>query len=101
MLAKLVGLIEKEGVFEGKPYHSIKLHLIAQANEEGFFGMRVLDPKYTSIKYDRLSFIFGKPMDKQMLVDLVGDEIDVHYDDNKHIVGIRPVENNKPPEKKQ
>lgn len=99
MLAKLMGLIEKQGVFEGKPFHSIKLHLIAPAIEEGFFGWRVLDPKYTSIKYDRLSFIFGKPMDMQELVTYVGDEVDIHYDDNKHIVGIRVIDNK--PEKKQ
>lgn len=99
MRAKLVGLVEKQGVFQEKPFHSIKLHLIAPTVEEGFFGWRVLDPKFTSIKYDRLSFIFGKPIDMQELVTYVGDEVDIQYDDNKHIVGIHLIDNK--PDKKQ
>ena len=101
MLAQLVGCVEKQGVFEGKPYHSIKLHLIASPVEEGFFGKRVLDPKYTSIKFERLSFVVGRPMEYRELVEHVGEDIDIQYDDNKHIVGIKFLEDNSKPDKKQ
>lgn len=45
MRAKLIGLVEKQGVFEGKPFHSIKLHCIAPSEDKDFVGWRVLDVK--------------------------------------------------------
>lgn len=88
MRAKLVGLVEKQGVFEGKPYHSIKLHCIAPSDDKDFTGWRVLDPKTTSIKYDRLPYIVGRLMELSELVTYVGSEIDIQYNDNKQITGI-------------
>lgn len=88
MKAKLMGLVEKEGVFEGKPYHSIKLHCIAPGDDKGFVGWRVLDIKTTSIKFDRLPFIVGRPMEVSELATYVGSEIDIQFDDQKRISGI-------------
>ncbi|MBD5144983.1 MAG: hypothetical protein HDT21_03590 [Ruminococcus sp.] len=89
MRAKLVGLVEKQGVFEGKPYHSIKLHCIAPSDDKDFHGWRVLDPKNTSIKYDRLPFVVGRLMELSELITYVGSEIDIQFNDNKQIVGLK------------
>lgn len=89
MRAKLIGLVEKQGVFEGKPYHSIKLHCIAPSDEKDFTGWRVLDLKTTSIKYDRLPFIVGRLMELSELITYVGSEIDIQFNDNKQIVGLK------------
>ncbi len=88
MKAKLIGLVEKAGIFENKPFHSIKFHIIAPGDEQGFVGWRVLDLKNTSIKYDRLAFIVGRPMEVSELATYVGSEIDVQYDDKQRISAI-------------
>lgn len=89
MRAKLIGLVEKQGVFEGKPFHSIKLHCIAPSEDKDFVGWRVLDVKTTSVKYDRLPFVVGRLMELSELITYVGSEIDIQFNDNKQIVGLK------------
>lgn len=100
MKAKLVGMIEKEGIFEGKPFHSIKLHCTAPCMDEGFTGVQVIDPKVTSIKYDNLPFIVGRPMKVSELATYVGSEINLDFDQNKKIVGIQFLADQYEPAKK-
>ena len=38
MRAKLIGVCEKQGVFQEKAYHSIKLHCIAPGEDKYFTG---------------------------------------------------------------
>lgn len=91
MQAKFMGFVEKQGVFQDKPFHSIKLHIIAPGNEAGFQGWRVLDPKTTSVKFDRLAFIVGRPMELSELATYVGSEIEIQFDDKQKITEIHFV----------
>lgn len=88
MKAKLMGFKENSGVFQGNPFHSIALHIIAPGDDKDFIGWRVLDPQYTKIKYDRLPFIVGRPMELSELATYAGSEIDVQFDDKKRISAI-------------
>lgn len=89
MRAKLMGFVEKQGIFEGKPFHSIKASFITPEVEQGFYGSRVLDPKVTSIKYERLPFILGRPMELSELATYCGADCEIGFDDNKKISSIR------------
>ena len=89
MRAKLIGVCEKQGVFQEKAYHSIKLHCIAPGEDKDFTGWRVLDLKTTSIKYDRLPYVVGRLMEYSELLTYVGGEVDIQFNDNKQIVGLK------------
>ncbi len=88
MKAKLIGFIENKGIFQGNPFHSITFHIIAPGDSEKFVGWRVLDPQNTKVKYDRLSFVVGRPIEMSELATYVGTEIDVQYDDKQRISAI-------------
>ncbi len=88
MKAKLVGIRETQGVFEGKPFHSIKLHCTAPCIDDGFVGVQVIDPKVTSISFDKLPFIIGRPITFNELSTYVNSNINIDFDQNKRIVGL-------------
>ena len=73
---KLLGFRESEGVFEGKPYHSIKLHISEPFTDENSYGM---ETSIQSIKYDRLPFVFGRPIELSELSTYVNSEADFQY----------------------
>lgn len=101
MRAKFMGFIEKSGVFEGKPYHSIKASFVTPDVEPGFYGQRVLDPKITSIKYDRLPFIVGRPMEISELATYCGSDCEIQFNDSKQISSIKfYIDDGSKPEKK-
>lgn len=100
MKAKLVGVRETQGVMEGKPYHSFKLHFTAPSIDEGFVGVQVIDPKLTSISYEKFPFVVGRPMTFTELSTYVNSEVNLDFDQNKRVVGITFLADNYEPAKK-
>lgn len=79
MRVKLLGIKETSGTFEGKPFHSVKLHIAEPFTAENSYGE---ETSVQSLKYDRLPFIFGKPIEVREIADFIGTTIDVSYNKN-------------------
>ena len=92
MKARLIGVRETQGVFEGKPYHSIKMHCTAPCFDDGFIGEQVLDPKRTSVSFEKLPFVVGCPITYSEFSQHVGEEINIDFDLNQRVVGIQFTE---------
>lgn len=88
MKVTLVGISESQGVFEGRPYHKIKLHCTAPCMDDNFVGLQVLDPKITSVSFEKLPFIVGRPITFNELCQFVDSDINIDFDQNKRIVGL-------------
>lgn len=83
---KFLGFKETQGTFEGKPYHSIKLHISEPFTSENAYGS---ETSVQSVKYDRMAFVFGRPMELSELATYVNSEADFQYDKNGAVVSIR------------
>lgn len=82
---KLLGFKETQGTFEGKPYHSIKLHICEPFTSDNAWGA---ETSIQSVKYDRMAFIFGRPMELSELATYVNSEADFQYDKNGVVTQI-------------
>ena len=94
--ARLLGIRETSGTFEGKPFHSIKFHISEPFNQENSWGQ---ETSVQSVKYDRLPYILGRPMGLTELITFVGTEIDITYDKNGKVSFIHFLSDD-PPAKK-
>lgn len=83
--AKLLGIKEAQGTFEGKPYHSFKLHISEPFVGTGCYGC---ETSISSIKYEDIPFVFGKPISAQELSTYVNAEMDIFYGKNGKVVSI-------------
>lgn len=83
--AKLLGFKESSGTFEGKPYHSVKLHISEPFIGDNCFGS---ETSVQSLKYDNLPYIFGRPVPVSELVTYINSEIDISYDKNGKVTSI-------------
>lgn len=85
MKVKLLGFRETQGTFEGKPFHSVKLHICEPFTADNAYGS---ETSVQSIKYDRMPYIFGRPVELSELSTFVNSEIDVQYDKNGSLCKI-------------
>lgn len=83
--AKLLGIKEAQGTFEGKPFHSVKLHISEPFVGIGCYGA---ETSIQSVKYENIPFVFGKPISVQELSTYVNAEMDISYDKNGKVVSI-------------
>lgn len=82
---KLMGFKESQGIFEGKAFHSVKLHICEPFNSDGAYGM---ETSIQSIKFERLPFVFGRPIELSELATYVNAEADFQYDKNGVVTSI-------------
>lgn len=82
---KFEGFKESQGTFEGKAYHSIKFHISEPFTSEKAYGR---ETSIQSVKFDRLSFILGRPMELSELATYVGSQADFQFDKNGSVVSI-------------
>ena len=75
--AKLLGIRETQGKFEGKPYHSVKLHIAEPFTAENSYGQ---ETSIQSVKFERMPYIFGRPITVEELATYVNSTIDIMYD---------------------
>jgi hypothetical protein len=60
MKVRIEGFIEKQGVIEGKAYHSIKVHCSKPFVEPNSIGREVIE---ASVQFDRLPYVVGRLME--------------------------------------
>lgn len=94
---KFLGFKETQGTFEGRPFHSVKLHISEPFNSENAYGQ---ETSIQSIKFERMPFIFGRPMEISELATYVGGEADFQYDKNGTVTQITFLADNYEPAKK-
>lgn len=82
---KFEGFKESQGTFEGKSYHSIKFHISEPFTSENAYGR---ETSIQSVKFDRLSFILGRPIELSELATYVGADADFQYDKNGSVTSI-------------
>lgn len=85
MKVKLLGVRETQGTFEGKSFHSVKLHIAEPFTVDNSWGS---ETSVQSVKYDLIPFIFGKPVEVRDIGGLVGCDIDVQFDKNGTVFKI-------------
>lgn len=83
----LLGVREMQGEFQGKPYHSVALHIAEAFTKENSFGREVSIQK---VKYERLPFILSSPVEsvKDFADKFIGSQLDIAYDKDGKITYI-------------
>lgn len=94
---KFLGFRETQGTFEGKPFHSIKFHICEPFTSENAYGN---ETSIQSVKYDRLPFVLGRPMEISELATYVNSEADFQYDKNGTVTAIHFLADDYEPSKK-
>ncbi len=94
---KIVGIEEKIGVYEDKPFHNVILHCAEEFyNNDKTEGLRVSKVK---VRYDVLTKIFGKELTISEIKSLVGKDVEEflydRYSNVKSIEFVEPIETSK------
>ena len=86
MQVRIEGIRETQGNFEGKPFHSVKFHISEPFFEDNAVGREV---SVQSVKYERLPFVFNRPIELSEVMSLVGQTANFEYNKNKQLVRIK------------
>lgn len=79
---KIIGIEEKFGEFENKPYHNVYFHCAKEFDNENSKGFNVSKVK---VKYDTLTECCGKELTTKEILSLVGQDVKFHYDEYKNV----------------
>ncbi len=76
---KIVGIEEKIGMYEDKPFHNVNFHCAEEfKNNDKCEGLMVSKVK---VRYDVLTKTFGKELTTSEIKSLVGKDVEeFHYD---------------------
>lgn len=86
---KIIGIEEKFGEFENKPYHKVHFHCAEEFHNEKSKGLRV---EVVKVKYDILTESFDKALTTAEILSLVGQEVDFYYDKFKNVSIVNVIE---------
>lgn len=88
---KIVGIEEKLGVYEDKPFHNVILHCAEEFyNNDKTEGLRVSQVK---VRYDVLTKTFGKELTTSEIKSLVGKDVEEFlYDKYSNVKAIEFVD---------
>lgn len=79
---KIIGIEERIGEFENKPYHNVNFHCAEEFENEKSEGVRV---SIVKVRYDILTKTFGKELTTSEIKSLVGKDVDFLYDKYKNV----------------
>lgn len=79
---KIIGIEERIGEFESKPYHNVNFHCAEEFENEKSEGVRV---SIVKVRYDILTKTFGKELTTSEIKSLVGKDVDFLYDKYKNV----------------
>lgn len=79
---KIIGIEERIGEFESKPYHNVNFHCAEEFENEKSEGVRV---SIVKVRYDILTKTFGKELTTSEIKSLVGKNVDFLYDKYKNV----------------
>ena len=88
--ARLLGVRETQGTFEGKPFHSVKLHIAEPFYADNSYGE---ETSIQSVKYERLPYVLrsnvpGLLIDFSGLVEHIGEYAEFQYDKNGSLTQV-------------
>lgn len=85
--AMLLGVREMQGDFQGKPYHSVALHISEKFTKDNSYGNEVSVQK---VKFERLPFILSSPVEsvKDFADKFIGSVVDISYDKDGKVTFI-------------
>lgn len=79
---KIIGIEERIGEFESKPYHNVNFHCAEEFENEKSEGVRV---SIVKVRYDILTKTFGKELTTSEIKSLVGKDVEFLYDKYKNV----------------
>ncbi len=79
---KIVGITERIGEFENKPYHNVNFHCAEEFNDEKSKGLKV---SIVKVRYDILTKTFDKELTTSEIKSLVGKDVDFLYDKYQNV----------------
>ena len=79
---KIIGIEERIGEFENKPYHNVNFHCAEEFENEKSAGVKV---SIVKVRYDILTKTFGKELTTSEIKSLVGKDVDFLYDKYKNV----------------
>lgn len=93
---RIIGIEEKTGEFNDKPYHNVYFHCAEEfANEKG----KGLNVSIAKVKYDILTDIFEKALTTTEIFSLVGNDVEFYYDRFRRVKKLDIFESNQPTKK--
>lgn len=79
---KIVGIEERIGEFENKPYHNVNFHCVEELTDEKSEGLKVSKVK---VRYDILTKTFDKELTTSEIKSLLGKGVEFFYDKYKNV----------------
>ena len=79
---KIIGIEERIGEFENKPYHNVNFHCAEEFENEKSEGVRV---SIVKVRYDILTKTFGKELTTSEIKSLVGKNVEFLNDKYKNV----------------
>ncbi len=70
---KIIGIEERIGVYEDKPFHNVNFHCAEEFNNDKSEGLKV---SVVKVRYDVLTKTFGKELTTSEIKSLVGKYIE-------------------------
>jgi hypothetical protein len=86
----IIGVEEKQGVYEGNAYHNAVFHGTVPIEHENGVGLK---PKSVKVKFGVLSQNFGKALTTKEILSFVGKQLNFFYDEYKNVIVVQVVEN--------
>lgn len=81
-LIKILGIEERFGEFENKPYHNVYFHCGEEFKNEKSKGFNV---SMVKVRYDTLTKSFEKELTTSEILSLVGKDVEFYYDKYKNV----------------
>jgi len=94
---KIIGIEERFGEFENKPYHNINFHCAEEFVNEKSKGLNVSKIK---VRYDVLTDSFDKALTTTEVLSLVGKDVEFYYDKYKNVSIVNVFDSTQATQKK-
>ena len=87
---KIMGIEERIGVYEDKPFHNVNFHCAEEFNNDKSEGLKV---SVVKVRYDVLTKTFGKELTTSEIKSLVGKDVEEFlYDKYSNVKAIEFVD---------
>lgn len=87
---KIIGIEERIGVYEEKPFHNVNFHCAEEFNNDKSEGLKV---SVVKVRYDVLTKTFGKELTTSEIKSLVGRDIEEFlYDKYRNVSFVEFVD---------
>ncbi len=88
---KIIGIEERIGEFENKPFHNVNFNCAEEFTSENSKGLNVSKVK---VRYDVLTNSFDKALTNAEILSLVGKDVEFYYDKYKNVSVVNIFDSN-------